>query len=142
MNYLLTILLSSSMAISMFYFFSSKNKTLENYKENIEKFGHKLEEFKVTTEDGYILSLWHLIPDFTVNKEKVVFLQPGFSATGILYFGLGEKSLPYLLQEKGYDVWIGNNRGTPPSQKHAQKILKRQKEIIGILVWMTLSNMI
>ena len=29
--------------------------------------------------------------------------------------------MPYLLQEKGYDVWIGNNRGSPPSKKHISK---------------------
>lgn len=121
MNYLLTILFGSAFVFSLVYFFSSINKTLKNYKEYIENFGHKSEQFKITTEDGYILSLWHLIPDFPVNKEKVVFLQPGFAAIGVCYFELGEKSLPYLLQEEGYDVWIGNNRGTPPSQSHVSK---------------------
>ena len=41
------------------------------YKEYIESFGHKLEEHQVTTEDGYILTLWHLAPNSSVDKNKV-----------------------------------------------------------------------
>ena len=97
MNSFLNIILGSTIVITMTYYFSSTNKTLKNYKRHIERFDHKFEDFAVTTKDGYILSLWHLIPDLQVNKEKVVFLQPGFAAVGILYFGFEEKSLPYLL---------------------------------------------
>ena len=68
MNYILNILLGSTIVSTMIYYFSSTNKTLKNYKRHIEKFGHKFEDFSVTTEDGYILSLWHLVPDFQVNK--------------------------------------------------------------------------
>ena len=113
MNSLITILLGSTIIIPVVYFFSTTNKTFKDYKKYIERFDHKFEEFEVITEDGYILSLWHLVPDFHVNKEKVVFFQPGFADTSAGYFELGEKSLPYFLQEKGYDIWLGNNRVSP-----------------------------
>jgi len=40
----------------------------------------------------------------------VVFFQHGFldSSAGLC---LGQPGLPYMLSEKGYDVWLGNNRG-------------------------------
>jgi lysosomal acid lipase/cholesteryl ester hydrolase len=115
------ILLGAIAIAPTIYFFSFNNLALTNYKEFIERFGHNLEENEVTTEDGYILNLWHLIPNFSVNPEKVIFLQPGFASTGICYFSIKKKSLAYLLQEKGYDVWIGNNRGSKFSSKHVSK---------------------
>ena len=100
---------------------SSRNSFLDNYKEYIERYGHKLEVNEVTTPDGYILSLWHLVSNFTVSPEKVILLQVGFARTGLIYFYIEQNSLPYYLQEKGYDVWIGNNRGSKFSRKHVSK---------------------
>ena len=124
MNPLIFMLLGALAVVPTMYYFSFNNLSLNNYKEYIERFGHKLEENEVTTEDGYIINLWHLIPDFPVNPEKVIFLQPGFASSGLCYFELQKKSLPYLLQEKGYDVWIGNNRGSKFSANTLQKMLK------------------
>ena len=50
-----------------------------------------MEVNEVTTEDGYILSLWHLIPKFPVDPEKAIFLQAGFLSTGLCYFGIKKK---------------------------------------------------
>lgn len=36
---------------------------------------------------------------FFINKSNFLFLSR-------------EKSLPFVLAEEGYDVWVGNNRGT------------------------------
>ena len=38
------------------------------YKDFIRTFGYELEENPVTTEDGYILSLWHLQPKILMVK--------------------------------------------------------------------------
>jgi len=119
------MLLGALAVVPTMYYFSFNNLSLNNYKEYIERFGHKLEENEVTTEDGYIINLWHLIPNFPVNPDKVIFLQPGFASSGLCYFELQKKSLPYLLQEKGYDVWIGNNRGSKFSAKHITKNAKK-----------------
>lgn len=125
MNPINFVLLGMLASIPIISYFSFNNLTLNNYKKHIERFGHKLEENEIKTEDGYIINLWHLIPNFIVNKEKVIYLHPGFASTGLCYFGLKEKSLAYYLQEKGYDVWIGNNRGSKFSSKHVSKDSKK-----------------
>ena len=95
------------------------------YKEYIESFGHKLEEHQVKTEDGYILTLWHLSPNSSLNKNKVVYFQHGFTCTAWVFFQMEKKSLPFLLVEQGYDVWLGNSRGTIFSLDHISKNYKK-----------------
>ena len=89
------------------------------YKSFMEYNGYKLEENSVITDDGYILSVWHLKPK--VPNDKVVFFQHGLADTAWCFFQLGSKSLPFLLLKEGYDVWLGNIRGNIFSNKHVSK---------------------
>ena len=91
------------------------------YKDYIKSLGYKLEEFEVVTEDGYKLSLWHFVPKFKVDPDKVVYFQPGFMCVAWVFLQNGKNSLPFLLMDKGYDVWIGHNRGTIHSLGHLTK---------------------
>ena len=95
------------------------------YKEYIESFGYKLEENPVITDDGYILSLWHLNPK--VPNGKTVFFQHGFTCTAWIFFHLGENSLPFYLLKEGYDIWLANNRGSYFSPGHISKDPKDPK---------------
>ena len=95
------------------------------YKEYIESFGYKLEENPVITDDGYILSLWHLHPKFP--NGKTVFFQHGFTCTAWIFFHLGENSLPFYLLKEGYDIWLANNRGSYFSPGHISKDPKDPK---------------
>ena len=38
------------------------------------------------------------------------------------WFDTPNESLPYLLVKAGYDVWLGNDRGTKNSQRNANKL--------------------
>ena len=91
------------------------------YKDYIKSQGYILEEHKTITEDGYILSLWHLASKSSIDKNKIIYIQPGLYCTSWVYFQLGKNSLPFLLYDEGYDIWIGNNRGTLFSLDHVSK---------------------
>ena len=91
------------------------------YKDYIKSLGYKLEEYKVITDDYYKLSLWHFVPKFPLDPSKIVYLQPGFMCVAWVFLQNGKESLPFLLMEKGYDVWIGHNRGTIHSLGHLTK---------------------
>ena len=95
------------------------------YKTFMQNHGYKLEVHEVTTDDGYILSLWHLLPK--TKTTKVAYFQHGLADTAWCFFQLESKSLPFLLMEEGYDVWLGNSRGNNFSLKHKTKDPNNQK---------------
>ena len=89
------------------------------YKTYIQQFGYKLEENSVTTDDGYILSIWHLRPK--VPNGKIIFMQHGLADTAWTFFELEKNSLPFLLLKEGFDIWLGNIRGNIFSYRHVSK---------------------
>ena len=89
------------------------------YKEFIYNQGYNLEVHEVVTDDGYILSLWHLTPKSAT--QKVAYFQHGLTDTAWCFFQLESRSLPFLLMKEGFDVWLGNGRGNIFSLKHKTK---------------------
>ncbi|XP_063909148.1 lipase 1-like isoform X2 [Zophobas morio] len=93
-----------------------------NVEQIIRRYEYPAEVHHITTEDGYILTL-HRIPHGKENHSRngtPVLLLPGILQTAWDYVHYGpDKCLSFLLAEKGYDVWLGNFRGTTWSRKHA-----------------------
>ncbi|KAM2203791.1 hypothetical protein ACFX1S_023511 [Malus domestica] len=90
-------------------------------------YGYPCQEFEVTTQDGYILSLQR-IPEGRGSdssgggggiKKPPVLIQHGVLVDGVTWLlNSPDRNLPLILADNGFDVWIANTRGTRFSRRH------------------------
>lgn len=95
--------------------------------------GLDLEEFNITTADGYVLTLHHLIdPNELIalrHQKKPILLQHGLLSCSGAWLAPGQNSLPFYFWEQGYDVWMGNNRcGFEPRHTYYEGNLMHNEE--------------
>lgn len=80
-----------------------------------KELGLDLLEYRLTTQDGYILTLQRLInPNHSEpqrNDMPPVLLQHGLLSSSGSYLSPGLRSIAVQLLNNGFDVWLGNNRG-------------------------------
>ncbi|GAB0094869.1 hypothetical protein DMENIID0001_101950 [Sergentomyia squamirostris] len=88
---------------------------------------YTVDEFDVTTKDGYILRLYHVkSQDFHKNRP-VVYLQHGLMSSSSDFCATSKRSLVATLVKANFDVWMGNSRGSFFSNKHVNKSITRSK---------------
>lgn len=96
-------------------------RSSDNILKLIKSAGFYGEAHRVVTDDGYQLKVHRILPSYVEPRifRKPVFLMHGIVATAADFLLTGrDVALAYLLAENGYDVWIGNARGSRHSMRH------------------------
>lgn len=77
--------------------------------------GWSQESYSVKTEDGFVLQLFRIPGKLGENvvKKPAVLLQHGLECDMMFWMMNSAELAPaFILANQGYDVWLGNNRGT------------------------------
>lgn len=106
-------------------------ETNMNAFEIIHYYEYPAEQYDVTTDDGYILTIQR-IPfgrSGPGNKPRQpVIVQHGFLCSSAIWvFNTPKDSLGFILADAGYDVWLTNIRGNTYGRKHVS-LNPKQKE--------------
>ncbi|XP_034825898.1 lipase 1-like [Maniola hyperantus] len=96
------------------------NDSLLNFTELSGQYGFASEEHTVTTEDGYILTIFRIKSKRCQQfKSPPVILMHGLIQSSDGWLNAGPNAgLAYLIADACYDLWVGNQRGNYYSRKH------------------------
>lgn len=98
-----------------------ETRLVPDLKYYYRQYGIDIEEFRIKTDDGFVIDLWHLVPlnretgsdintATTTTTKYPILMVHGLLQSAGAFASTGRKSLAYYLHVSGFDVWLGNNR--------------------------------
>lgn len=96
-------------------------------------FGYQIERYEnIRTEDGYLLEMFRIpygrADVAPLTPRPAVLLMHGLLTSAESWVITGpERGLAFLLADRGYDVWLGNARGSVHCRKHISLTVKQQE---------------
>ncbi|XP_061719702.1 lipase 1-like [Cydia pomonella] len=82
------------------------------------EYGYKAEKHEVTTDDGYILTVFRIPPESICSKKLPILLMHGLLLSSECFIVSGQNAPAFVLARDCYDVWAGNVRGNHHSRRH------------------------
>ncbi|KAL7041835.1 hypothetical protein ACKWTF_000918 [Chironomus riparius] len=114
MNYILIIFVIC-LKISLL---SSKRVKDDEVVKWIKDQGYKSEAYKVETEDGYFLKLHRIEPKTNKGCKIPIFLMHSAFSNSFYYVNVPNISIAFYFADRGYEVFMGNSRGSKYSIHH------------------------
>ncbi|XP_016461570.2 triacylglycerol lipase 1 isoform X2 [Nicotiana tabacum] len=97
----------------------------------IEPAGFPCIEHSTETKDGYLLGLQRVSSRSTIVRGEmgppVLLIHGLFMAGDAWFMNSASESLGFILAEQGFDVWVGNVRGTRWSHGHVSLSVKNKE---------------
>lgn len=111
--------LSRSLARNFYVNVVSSSRHVDEVSHALKTAGYQGESHKVKTEDGFVLKVHRVLPKEQSVYKGSAFLMHGLFRNSSDFLASGPKiALAYYLSDNGYDVWLGNARGTKYSNAH------------------------
>ena len=86
--------------------------------------GFASESYTVVSDDGYVYQLYRIpgkLGDKSKSQKPAVLMMHGIECDMNFWLPNNPDVVPpYVLAEQGYDVWLGNNRGTRYATYHTE----------------------
>lgn len=110
--------------LTEFFLYPHKNLNPQrlSFHERVSLLGYTSENYNVTTEDGYIIDVTRLFSKNKTlnvqNNHPVLFYSGLNCVIDVFISNFEDKSPAYYILNRGFDVWLMNNRGTFYTEGH------------------------
>jgi pimeloyl-ACP methyl ester carboxylesterase len=97
----------------IFFFISNVYPQINDTLDVIKKFGYKGENYRIKTADGYLLTIQRIFSNKVGGIRKPpCLIMHGIFSLSLQFLQLRNDSVAFILANNGYDVFLGNARGT------------------------------